>query len=289
MTPGMFKVRGTWFVGASLLLSAYMLGLATYRNSWPPVSTWRRLKGPPALSYSYFADVTGKTATPCPASQARTAVILALGQSNASNASAGEAHVRADAAVVNFFDRTCYVAEDPLLGSDGGGNSVWTLVANRLIAERVFDNVVIAPFTMSATSIRDWTEKEYFQQRLDRVITDLSTSHLAPTIVIWFQGEADNLAHTSGDVYVMRFESFYRALRARGVSAPMYVSVTTLCQNPPDPGLRAAQQKLLSLDGIRPGPDTDALGYAYRWDGCHFTLEGRAALARMWADALQGH
>jgi len=277
-----------WFVGAVALLSAYVLGLATYKNSWPPLSTWRRLKGPQALSYSYFADVSAKTATACPASQARTAVLLALGQSNASNTGGGEPPVRADPAVVNFFDGKCYAAEDPLLGSDGTGNSVWTLVANRLIAGRAFDRIVIAPFTMSATSISDWTEREYFQRRLDRVIADLTRSRLAPTIVIWFQGEADNLAHTAGDAYVMRFESFYRSLRARGVSAPMYVSVTTLCQNPPDPGLRAAQQRLLSLDGIRPGPDTDTLGYGYRWDGCHFTPEGRAAVARMWADALLG-
>lgn len=278
-------MRANRFVGVALLLSGYVLGLATYRNSWPPISTLRRLKGPQPPSY--FADLTGKTATPCPASQARTAVILALGQSNASNRRVnGEAHVRAESTALNFFDGKCYLGEDPLLGSDGDGNSVWTLVANRLIAEHAFDTVVIAPFTIEATSIRDWAEKEYFQRRLDRVVTDLANSRLAPTLIVWFQGETDNLAQTTGDAYVMRFESFYRSIRARGLSAPMYVSVTTLCQNPPNPGLRAAQQKLLSLDGIRPGPDTDTLGYGYRWDGCHFTPEGRAAVARMWADAL---
>ena len=279
-----------WFAGALLLLSAYGFGLATYRNNWPPLSTWRGLRGQ-TRTYAYFADVTGKTVTPCPGSQARTAVILALGQSNASNTSNGgapEPHVRAGPAVVNFFDGACYVAEDPLLGSDGGGNSVWTLVAGHLITERAFDKVVIAPFTMSATTIRDWTEKQYFQRRLDRVVADLTRTGLAPTSVVWFQGEADNLAHTTGEAYAMQFEAFSRSLRARGVSAPVYVSLTTLCQHPPDAGLRAAQQRLLSLDGIRSGPDTDALGYGYRWDGCHFTPEGRVAVARMWADALLG-
>lgn len=281
----MLRTRAVWIVGAILLLFGYVFGLATYRYGWPPVSTLRRLTAPPP--YSYFADVSAKTAAPCPASGARTSVILAIGQSNASNAGrAGEAHVRAEPAVLNFFDGTCYVAEDPLLGSDGSGNSVWTLVAGRLIADGAFDHVVIAPFTISGTSIGDWTGKEYFRRRLDRVIADLTKSRLAPTIVAWFQGEADNLAHTTGDAYATQFESLYRSIRARGVSASMYVSVTTLCQNPPDPALRAAQQKLLSLDGIRPGPDTDTLGYGYRWDGCHFTPEGRTAVARLWADAL---
>ena len=141
--------------------------------------------------YSYDDDVSMKTATPCPSSGGRTAVILALGQSNGSNAGMeGEAHVRAEPEVVNLLDGKCYVAQDPLLGSDGNGYSVWTLVGNRLVDDGAFDHVVIAPFTISGTSIGDWVGKEYFQRRLDRVVGDLTMSHLAPTIVVWFQGEA---------------------------------------------------------------------------------------------------
>jgi hypothetical protein len=260
----MLRTRAAWIVGAILLLSGYVFGLATYHFGWPPVSTVRRLIAPP--QYSYFADLSGKHAAPCPASGARTAVILALGQSNAANAGApGDMHVRDAPAIVNYFDGACYAAEDPLLGSDG---------------------TVIAPFTIIGTSIGEWTSRDYFQRRLDRVVADLAKSRLPPTIVVWFQGEADNQEHTTADAYTKAFETLYRGIRARGVSASVYVSVTTLCQDLPDPALRAAQQKLTSIDGVRPGPDTDALGYGSRWDGCHFTSEGRAAAAHLWADAL---
>ena len=97
----------------------------------------------------------------------------------------------------------------------------------------------------------------------------------------------DNQQHTSGDAYTKQFDTLYQSIRARGVSASVNVSMTTLCQDAaPNQELRAAQQKLWSTAGIRPGPDTDSLGYGFRWDGCHFTPEGRAAAARLWADAL---
>jgi hypothetical protein len=272
-----------WLTGI-LVCAGYVTGLFTYRNNWPPVSTYAHLKDPQPLGY--FSDVTGKTVTPCPANDARTAVILALGQSNASNRSAGdEAHAKAPAAV-NFFDGKCYVAEDPLLGSDGFGNSVWTLVSDTLTRERTFDHVVIAPLTIGATSIHDWAENHDLNRRLERVLADLTVNRLPPTFIAWFQGEQDNLDRTPADQYVARFETLYRRIRGQGVKAPMYVSITTLCQRPPDAALRSAQMRLHSVDGVRPGPDTDTLGYGYRWDGCHFTAEGRAAAAGLWTRAL---
>ena len=39
--------------------------------------------------------------------------------------------------------------------------------------------------------------------------------------------------------------------------------------------IRSAQSALVNPPaGILPGPDTDALGFADRYDGCHFSTEG---------------
>jgi hypothetical protein len=41
--------------------------------------------------------------------------------------------------------------------------------------------------------------------------------------------------------------------------------------------------------GIFAGPDTDLLGYAYRYDGCHFSTEGLEAYADAWLTAIENH
>ncbi len=275
----------TWVLGVlAIALGAYALGLLTYRNDWPPLSAIRRARTPPR----YFSDRSHKTEVSCPIAGAGTAIVLALGQSNAANEPpAGEAHIRSVPEVVNFFDGRCYAAEDPLLGSEGDGNSIWTRVADLLVADHAYDRVVLATFAINATSIADWSETPFFRQRIARITADLRTRGLAPSHVLWFQGEADQLARTDADAYVARFDALLGAVRAQGLSAPIYLSLTSVCQSPPDPAIRGAQQRLLTRPGMRAGPDTDTIGYADRWDGCHFTPGGRAAVARLWADVLE--
>jgi Carbohydrate esterase, sialic acid-specific acetylesterase len=216
-------------------------------------------------------------------------VILALGQSNAANFGPRASSIRSRPAVVNFFDGSCYAAEDPLLGADGEGASVWTLVGDRLIAVGDFDHVVLATFALASTSIEAWTQQQYFSRRLARIVGDLKASRLEPTMIFWFQGEADNQARTTANDYARRFETLSRAIRARGLVAPIYVSRTSICQIPASAELRVAHEKVLRIDGVKAGPDTDALGYESRWDGCHFSDEGLERLARLWVDAVRAH
>jgi hypothetical protein len=279
------RIRAGRAIGAALVLAAYAAGGLTYRNGWPPLGTVRRLRHRDPTP-TYFSDLSVRTTAPCPPADARTAVVLALGQSNAANWAAADSPVDVTPGVVTFFDGRCYVPADPLLGSDGMAHSIWPLVAADWVVDRAFDRVVIVPFAIGSTSIADWDGKPFFARRLDTIAADLHRAGLRPTAIVWFQGETDTRSQTAGETYISRFTSFYRTLRQRGWSAPLYLSLTTRCQGAPNVELRAAQRTLQSLDGIRPGPDTDALGYAYRWDGCHFTSEGRTALARLWADAI---
>jgi hypothetical protein len=287
MTPAFRPRRPAWAVTGALVLAAYALGVLTYRNQWPPLGLWHRLRSVP-VEYQYFADLKGKTVVDCPARDPRTAVIVALGQSNGSNMpSLGEPHVHGVPGAVNFFDGRCYAADDPILGSDGDGNSPWTLVANDLIATRAADRVVIAALTISNTSVADWTTNSFFARRLDRISADLAAANLQPTAIAWFQGEADNMRQTDAGEYVRAFALLEQSLRRRGWSAPIYLSMTTICQTPPNDTLRAAQRRIAAGAGVRPGPDTDALGFAARWDGCHFTPAGRREVASLWAEALR--
>ena len=110
---------------------------------------------------------------------------------------------------------------------------------------------------------------------------------LRVTHVAWHQGESD-AGVTTGDAYVADFRALVASLRDEGVQAPVYAAVATICRSQGDPGLRAAQRSLPGrIAGVRPGPDTDALGAGPdRHDGCHFSETGQAAHARLWREAL---
>ena len=284
----MRRVRQVGFqiaLGIGVFAAGYGLGVMSYRHGWPPISAYRRLTAP---SPAYLTDLSGRRDVPCPSAGPRTAVLLALGQSNAANLGlARQTPITGAPTVTNFFDGKCYAAGDSLLGAEGGSSSVWTLVGNDLVADGAFTDVVLAVFAIGNTSIADWNGTPFFQRRLDRIVSDLQSRRLPPTMVLWFQGERDGQDHTEGAAYVSAFESFARGLRARGVTAPIYLSLTTLCQSPPNPGIRSAQRTLQQRQGFAAGPDTDSVGLAYRWDGCHFTPEGQARVATLWADALR--
>lgn len=278
-------MRQKWLLRVMLVFAGYVLGVFSYRSDWPPISTYRLIRDPQPLGY--YADIRGKTQVPCPPSGDRTIVLLALGQSNASNRRlTGEPHLNPAPAAVNFFEGACYLASDPLLGADGDGSSVWTLVGHRLAVD-TDKNVVVAPFTANGTTVHQWSDNWFLKRRLARIITSLGAASLTPTAVAWFQGESDATLRTSEDDYVAYFLKLYKFIRENGVAAPVYVSASTVCQGFPNETVRRAQRKLTSIDsGILRGPDTDTLGFGYRWDGCHFTAEGRAAAAQLWAQVL---
>ncbi len=52
--------------------------------------------------------------------------------------------------------------------------------------------------------------------------------------------------------------------------------------------VRRAQQRLVEIDGVYAGPDTDQIqGKAVRHDNCHFSAKGMQAHASLWLDAMQ--
>ena len=82
-------------------------------------------------------------------------------------------------------------------------------------------------------------------------------------------------------------------LRAQGMAAPVFISVTTRCypnwiaDNP----VALAQRSLPDpARGLHPGPDSDALLPAaeLRDGACHHNAQGQAHLAKLLAAALLG-
>lgn len=216
----------------------------------------------------------------------RVMVALVFGQSNSANS--GETPHISRQGVHNFYKGKLYAAQDPLLGATGRGGSVWTRLGDKLIERKYYDAIVFVPLGVGATAIAHWTPDGDLHPGLLQAIHDVKAHGLTITHLLWHQGEADARLKTSKSAYQAMFLAMLSSIRTRGVSAPIYVSVATRCQEQrPDEQIRQAQQELVNpARGIYAGPDTDTLGFGDRYDGCHFSDEGLERFAQLWLEQL---
>jgi len=221
----------------------------------------------------------------------RQAILLVFGQSNSANF--GETRYTAGSRVVNFNPRDgrCYRTEDPLLGPDGDGGSVWGRLGDRLVADGTFDRVLLVPFGIGGTSLREWTRGGRLHPRVENAVQQLHRVHIEPTHVLWHQGENDARDGTASGDYISMFSALVDALRAYGVDAPVFPAVATICANPGSEEIRSAQRALpRRLDGVYPGADTDSLSdMRDRYDFCHFSDRGLERHAQLWEAVIQAY
>lgn len=216
------------------------------------------------------------------------AVLFAFGQSNSANV--GQYRYTAQRDVVNFnpHDGHCYHAEDPLLGPDGHGGSVWGILGDQLIDAGLYDKVLVVPFGIGGTSIARWAPGGDLHARVRHTARRVLDAGIEPTHVLWHQGEAD-AGSTTGERYTELFRRLVGALREYGIDAPVYPAVATICNNHGNEELRAAQTALPGeIAGVKPGPNTDTLtGPVYRFDRCHFNAAGMRTHAQLWLRAIE--
>ena len=243
------------------------------------------------LRHKLFLHETRSTtdrvaARPPATAPGRTMVALVFGQSNAGNS--GETRGTSPRNVFEFYRGRLYEARDPLLGATGDGGSIWTRLAAKAIASGAYDAVVLVPFAIGTAEIARFAPGGSLSGGLLGVIAEAQKSGLAFTHLLWDQGEADAYAKTSPEAYRQRFEAMVAAIRGLGVRAPVYVARATRCAKiRPSEELGNAQAALVSLaSGVHAGPNLDALGFAERYDGCHFSTEGLERAADLWLDAL---
>ena len=277
---------------ACVFLAGFAYGSLAAQHGLFPHPQIKRLKAhlvmrfaPPPLG---FHDTRGREPVACGDLVGDTAVLLAFGQSNSANH--GLERHRPGPGVYNFnlHDGRCYRARDPLLGATETGGSVWTRLADLLIAAGHHRRVLIAPVGVGGSSIRRWVPGGDLADRVPRAVAGLRAQGLRVSHMVWHQGEQDTFEGMDRRSYVDHFGRLVAAVRGLGVEAPIYVAVASLCHNDGSAAIRAAQRALPDLfAGVRRGPDTDTLDrVADRYDGCHFSGPGMVRHARLWFDAL---
>jgi len=229
----------------------------------------------------------------CPEQDARTAVILVAGQSNAANSTGQKFVTMHGDKVISLFDGRCALAQSPLLGASGEWGEMWTLLGNRLVASGAFDRVVIVPAAIGGSAIETWAHGS-----LDRVLPEAISSargHYAITHVLWHQGESDFMLGTSPADYRARLLTVARGIRRAGVLAPIYVAVSTRCANSattwsPGNDIARAQRTIVDPElSLYAGVDADSLLDGLdRYDDCHLSSSGVSKLVDSWIDIIAG-
>jgi hypothetical protein len=217
----------------------------------------------------------------------RTMVALVFGQSNAANS--GESRGQEHPGLYESYRGRLYAARDPLLGADDNEGSVWLRLGAKAIASGDFDAVILVPYAVGGSAITRWAPGGNLHDGLLATIARARDSGLTFTHLLWQQGEADAMAQTSGTAYRENFLAMVAAIRRAGVNAPIYVARATRCGRVrPSAEIGNAQSGLVDPAlGIRAGPDMDALGFAERYDGCHFSTEGLEHAAELWLRVIQ--
>jgi len=219
----------------------------------------------------------------------RPLVLLAIGQSNAGNH--GAAGTTPDPPLTMIDGERCVRTGNPLPGSTGSEASLWTLLPAALAHAHagVERPVVIAAIGIEATSVGDWSrEGGALRQRLLSQLEAMRRAGLPPALVLWQQGEADARQGTSTRDYQHALMALAESIRAAGLTVPMLLAQSTLCQSAPNAEIRRAIELAPALEPMfRRGPDIDALqAPGDRRDGCHFSHHGREQAARLWAASI---
>jgi hypothetical protein len=226
----------------------------------------------------------GKTEIACPSQDHMTAVLLVIGQSNVANYQ-GQRHQSEDDRVINFSAGHCYRAASPLLGADGELGETWTLLGTKLIQSGLYRTVILIPAAVGGSAIHRWADGGDLNKMMVAVIQAAKVRYTI-TGVLLNQGAADFNLHTPEDQYRSDLKSLINTVRAQGVSAPFFITRSSLGDNgwSEDNPIAKAQASLADSEhAIFDGPNTDHDVTALdRYDGLHFAASGQEKYTDAW-------
>lgn len=219
-------------------------------------------------------------------------VILIAGQSYAAGANDENLKVtepQRRVSAFNWRDDQWQVCDDPVphVGPKG---TIWPALGD-LLVPLLQTPVGFVNAAVGGTSTRQWTvDGPLFK---DMVTAGKKTGKFRA--VLWQQGESDVIERITTDVYVERVIAIRaEAMKQWGRELPWLPAKSTLhptvYRRPEnEEAIRNAIQKLWSMPGFRPGPDTDILDGENRGGPTtmrHFSGIGQRRAAQLWFVSL---
>lgn len=231
--------------------------------------------------YNVFTQINTKTRIPCPKPE-QTEVIVGIGQSNAAN-TGGHRFQNEDRKIVNFFNGSCYLATDPMLGATDNRGSLWIPFANAYKRDKT---ILLVTFAVGATSISQWVNKDDLGKHFDQNMANLSDAGYQPDTFIWVQGESDISSNL--ELFSSQLKQFIGGLSAQFPASKIAISGTSYCGGHSRKPLLKVQRKVAKqFDLIWLGSTDSYYESQYRYDDCHLSQQGLNAVAQQFAKVLR--
>jgi len=226
-----------------------------------------------------------KTEVSNPILAENTLVAFVFGQSNSAN-HGGERYISKDKNVLNYFDGKFYIAADPLLGATGFSGNVWTNVGNKIVENKIADNVVLIPAGVGATSVKEWQDGGRLNKMLKGRLYDAKKMKLNVTYFLWHQGESDNALDPKQ--YIDGLNNVIALTKIYFPQSKFFVAQASRCGTiASSKELLDAQLKVSQMVGVFLGPNTDVIDLKDRYDDCHFSGRGLEMHAKGWINSLR--
>lgn len=217
---------------------------------------------------------------PCPGPDAIT--VLVIGQSNAGNHIPGQATASVPFATM-ITDGGCRPLRDPVTGASGLGGRLWPPFADALHLA-TGQPVSVLSAAIGGTAVASWVPPfGHAMVGLGRRVAAARRLGQDIDLVIWVQGESDNLNETRAGTYAAQLTRVIAHVDRMTGGAPWLVTRTSLATgHPASPEIRAGQDLVIArMAHVHAGTDTDRFDQVpdQRHDGVHFTRGAADAIA----------
>lgn len=219
----------------------------------------------------------------------RTGVIVTLGNSMITNHVEGTYSCTGQVDNLSLDNGGVYKAVEPLLGASltltpGRPSNYAMHLADKLIAAKRFDRIIIAPIGIGGTLIADWRTGGVANHRIGVLSKRLAGQGHTAAAVLLHVGENDHgvAQATAAD----GIQSIIDTFRAHSIASPLLVARASYNTGVTNGAIRSAQVSVLNGTDVFPGPDLDVLGSSYRVDNLHFNQAGAHAAAELWLPTL---
>lgn len=249
-------------------------------------------------NYPTYSTTAGRTSTSAALTPGEiTLIAIVDGQSLAGNFGVTPYTPTNSTKVQNLHipNNTLYHCADPVLGATGVDGSYIGRLGDKLIDGGHFDRVIFIPIAVGATSIIEHTPRGNCNHRLiaaalrAKAFGWLDPNPDVAAMVLWHQGEGDNVDGTTQAVYQSRALEVQGTLTSRGIDIPWLFAKSTMVENVVDADIQAAQDALVDHSANRyAGPNIDSLtGSTNRQaEGTHLKDVGNDAAAALWVTAI---
>lgn len=212
-------------------------------------------------------------------------IFIAYGQSNAANSCECNEEINSNN-IYQYFQGETYKLKGTMVGTTGRNCSPWNVLADKLVKNKLYKNVVIANCSVGGRpleQLNDGFNYYYLEENLKNMIFKFGKVDG----ILFHQGEANHSNELGFKNYFKDFNVLYDKLQILSPETKIYLSRTTYCKNYSDTELISIQNSIINrYDNVYAGPNTDEL-INFRVDDCHLSKEGVIFFSNMFYQLIK--